>query len=345
MNEAQSDPITRPNSTLNRLPALAGLRFVNAGLEKNPHPREHYSRQFSVTPERQTPESQRTPHITLPDPDPVEILEEIKGWAADEAKRLEKYYAGRVLLRKEEPEQYGIFGEDPEYWESQISHWRVEYNKLTEEYDRRKRLEVEGKVHEGFAQALLLSPIPSPSPPPSDGILQATAHGIKKHIPTATRPSKKPVIKSPSQHHKKRSPQMSELTPADSRNGIPNSSERQKYGQLVKKQDTDEEHLAPASVDRRPGRQLIDPMRKHRPGTVSSGAPKQKNTSRSLKTTTKIAKSQKKVRSQTPRVLPWTLRSRDAISYRETGTRAAWKKKRRPGKGKALKRMHRLPKE
>ena len=333
MTESQLDPITRPNSTVGRLPALAQLHFVNAGLEKNSHPREHYSPQFSVTPERQTPESQRTPHITWPDLDPVEVLEEVKGWAADEAKRLEQFYAGRVLLRKEEPEQYGIFGKDTKYWESQIIHWRKKYEKLAAEHDRRKQLEAEGKVHEGFAQALLLSPTQSPSPPPSDGVLRATTDGAKEHEPTATR---KPVAKSPLRPHKKR--QLSQLTLGESPNSISKASKRRKYGETEKEQDMEEKILAPASLDKRRGRQPIGPIPKHSPNFVFNGAPGlRKNTSRDLKSTTKIAKRQNKVRSRAPRVLPWTLRSRDAISYREAGTRAASKTNRRPGRGKALK--------
>ena len=333
MTESQLDPITRPNSTVGRLPALAQLHFVNAGLENNSHPREHYSRQFSVTPERQTPESQQTPHITRPDLDPVEVLEEVKGWAADEAKRLEQFYAGRVLLRKEEPEQYGIFGKDLKYWESQIEHWRSKYEKLAAEHDRRKQLEAEGKIHEGFAQALLLSPTQSPSPPPPDGILRATADGVKEHKPTATR---KPVAKSPLQPHKKR--QLSRLTSGESPNSISKASEKRKYRETEKEQDMGEETWAPASLDKRARRQPIGPISKHSPDLVSNGAPGlRKNASRDLKFTTKIAKRQKKGRSRAPRVLPWTLRSRDAISYRETGTRAASKNNRRPDKGKALK--------
>ncbi|CAF9919814.1 MAG: hypothetical protein ALECFALPRED_001310 [Alectoria fallacina] len=204
MTESQPDPISRPNSALAGPPHLAQLRFVNARLEKNPHPREDYSRQFS--PDRQTPESQRTPFIPWPDIDPIEDLKEAKAWAAEEAKRLEQFYAGRVLLRKEEPEKYGIFGEDPEYWDSQTSHWKFEYEKLAEEYDRRKQLEAQGNANEEYAEALLLSPIQSSSSSPSDGISRATAAGIDKHKPAAIRPSRQTFTKSPSQHLKKRSP-------------------------------------------------------------------------------------------------------------------------------------------
>ena len=332
MTEASPDPITRPNSTVGRLRHFAQLHFVNAGLEKNPHPREHYDRQFSVTPERQTPESQRTPLITWSEPDPTEELEEAKDWAAKEAKRLENFYAGRLLLRKEEPERYGIFAEDPDYWYSQKSHWKTEYEKLAGEYDRRKQLEAEGKVREGFAQALLLSPIQSQSPPPHHSVLRATAAGIKKHKPTAVRPSRQPFTATPSSGDRlKRSRYLSQLNPEDSPKKTARASKRLKHKAKEKEQDAEEETIA----------QITDPTPKIRPNRVTKSAP------RSRKSTTKVSKTKNnKARRQgtlqsvvpsAPRVLPWTLRSMDAISYRETGTRAASKKKRRSGRRRALK--------
>lgn len=332
MNEASPDPITRLNSPLEGWPALAQLHFVNAGLEKNPHPREHYERQFSVTPERQTPESQRTPLITWPEIDLVEELEEAKGWAAIEAERLGKFYPGRSLLRKEEPERYGIFAEDPDYWYSQKSHWKDEYEKLAEEYDRRKQLEAQGKVHEGFAQALLLSPIQSPSPPPPDSILRATAARIKKHRPTATRLSKQPITTSPSSRYRlKRSPQQSKLNPGDKPRTIARASKRLKYKRKEKQKDVEEEIIA----------QTIDPTLKPRPNRVTKRASRpRKNTSKVSKTTNNKARKPGRLRSRdpgAPRVLPWTLRSMDTISYRETGTRVGSKKTRRSGRGRALK--------
>ena len=333
MTEAEPGPISRPNSTLGILPPLAQLRFVNAGLEKNSYPREHYSRQFSVTPDRQTPQSQRTPLITWPDADPIEELREAKAWAVKEAKLLERFHAGRVILRKEEPEQYGIFGGDPEYWDSQTSHWKTQYEKLARVYDRRKQLEAEGRAVNGYAQSLFLSPIQSPSPPQSDGVLLATAAGIKKRKPTATRPSKQPIKKTSSQKRENRSPQLSQLTPKNS----PNSSSKasRKHTETAKEQDVPEGNSIQASFGTRPPRQMTDPIPKDRPHLVTESALGPRiNTSRVSKTTTKKTRRQKNIHlrgPQAPHVLPWTLRSRDAISYRETGTRAASKKKRRPG--------------
>lgn len=337
MTEAQPDPITRPNSALAGPPAIAQLHFVNAALKKNRHPRSHYSRQFSVTPERQTPESQRTPVITWSDPDPLEELREVKSWAADQAKLLEKFYAGRVLLRKEEPEKYGIFGEDPEYWESQISHWKLEYEKLAQEHDRRKRLEAEGRAIEGYAQALLLSPVQSPSPPPPDGTLQATTAGIKKDKPAATRLYQQHATRSPSRHRQKRSSQLPQPTAEDSLQSTSEASKVRENRETEKEQDVEEKGLA----------QMTDPVTKHRPDLVTKNVSRsRKNNSSVSKTTTRTARTQKNMRPmvpKAPRALPWTLRSRDAISYRETGTRVASAKKRRPRRGKPFEGVRRFP--
>lgn len=331
MTEASPDPITRPNSTRGRLPLILQLRFVNAGLEKNPHPRKHYERQFSITPERQTPESQQTPLIVWTEPDPIEELEDAKARARDEAERLEKFYAGRLLLREEEPERYGIFGEDPEYWCSQIDHWESEYEKLAKEYDRRKQLEAEGKVHEGFAQALLFSPIQSPSPSPPNGLLGATATGIKKYRPTAVRPSKQAVTTSSSQRRLKRLPQLSPLTLEDKPSIITRASRRLKYTGKEKKQDVEKESIV----------QRTDPTPKTRQHRVTKRARRpRKNTSKVSKTPNNKVIRQGILWPRSPwapRVLPWTLRSMKSISYRETGTRVGSKKKRPSGGGRASK--------
>lgn len=330
MIEAHPDLISCPNSAGDRLPHFPQLRFVNAGLEKNPHPREHYERQFS--PDRQTPESQRTPLITWPEPDPIEELKEAKAWAADQAKRLGKFYAGRLLLRKEEPERYGIFGENTEYWDSQTSHWKTEYEKLAEEYDRRKKLEADGKVNEGFAQALLLSPIQSPSPPPPNSILRATAAEIKKHKPSVVGPSRQPVTdRRSSRERVKRSPYLSQLNPEDKPKILVRVSKRLQQKGKEKEPGAEEETIA----------QTTNPAPKTRPNRATKSAPRpRKNTPRVSKTMNNKMRRRGELRSvgpPAPRVLPWTLRSMDAISYGETGTRAASKKKRRSGRERALK--------
>ena len=306
MTEAQSDPITRPNSAVDLPPFIAQLSSVNARLDKNSFPREHYDRQFSVTPERQTPESQRTPRITWPEPDPVEELEEAKEWAAKEAKRLENFYAGRLLLKKEEPERYGIFGEDTEYWYSQKAHWKSEYEKLEKEYNRRKQWEAEGKATDGWAQSMLLSPIKASPPPQSDGILLATSAGLDQMRPTAIRASQQLVSESRSPNRGKESSQPSLLTSNDGPNNIPMAPGKRKHTERTDTHDL-------KGIRRKP-----------------HGS--QRENSRVTKTTTKKARRDKRLDFpdvEPPRGLPWTLRSRSAISYLETGTRVSSGRKRR----------------
>ncbi|MCJ1459109.1 hypothetical protein MMC28_009486 [Mycoblastus sanguinarius] len=169
MPGSDTDPISRPNSANDGLPVLVQLQLVDTELEKNPLPRTDFGRHFSLTPERHTPESQRTPVLNTPsDLDPAEELRDAKAWAAQEAKSLQRFYLGRELLREEEPEQHGIFSEDPYYWRCQARHWLSETYKHVNEFETRKLSEQRGDSKEGYARTLLISPIQSPSPPPSN---------------------------------------------------------------------------------------------------------------------------------------------------------------------------------
>ncbi|KAM0805827.1 hypothetical protein BDR22DRAFT_829420 [Usnea florida] len=307
MTESQPDPITRPNSALSVWPFLAQLHLVNAGLERKPYPREHYSRQFSVTPERQTPESQRTPSIAWTEPDRVAELKEAKECAANEANRLGKFFAGRLLLKKEEPERYGFFGEDTEYWDSQTAHWKSEYERLEKEYNRRRQWEAEGRATDGWAQSMLLSPIKASPRPPSDGILLATSAGLEKKRPTSIRASQQPVSEGHSPNRGKESSQLSLLTFKDGPNNVPLAPGKRKHTERTDTHDL-------RGIKRKPH----GSQREH---------------SRVTKTTTKKARRDKRLDFpdvEAPRSLPWTLRSRRTISYRETGTRMTSRKKRRP---------------
>ena len=306
MTEAPSDPITRPSSALDLPPFFAQLPLVNARLDKNPCPREHYSRQFSVTPERQTPESQRTPRIIWPEADPIAELKEAKEWATNEAKRLGKFYAGRLLLKKEEPERYGIFGEDTEYWDSQTAHWKSEREKLEKEYSRRRQREAEGKAADGWAESLFLSPIQASPPAPPDGTLLATAAGIREKRDSATRSHQPLVSTSQSPRRGKGSSQLSQLIPKDDTNTIPMATGKRKHTERTDTHDL-------RGIRRKPHRS-------------------QRETSRVTKTTTKKARREKRLDfpdTEAPRGLPWALRPRRAISYCETGTRVSSGRKRR----------------
>lgn len=144
------------------MPVMVQLHLVNAALEKNPQPREDFYRQYSVTPERRTPEGERTP--PPPTYSPAEILRSSKAYAAKVAKGLKQFHAGRVMLRKEEAGQYGVLEEDPDYWASKIDHWHDEGWRLMKEMGRRKKLELKGEAKEGYALTMLSSPLQSNLP-------------------------------------------------------------------------------------------------------------------------------------------------------------------------------------
>ena len=330
MSDSDYEPISQPNSTINGFPSFCQVQLVTKGLEKNPFPREDFYRQFSVTPERQTPESQRTPHWSIPDP---EDYREAAEGAEEAAESLKRFYGGRVLLR-EDPDGSMICGHDSAHWRSKATGWLDEIQRLQELYEKRIEQEQRGEAEKGHAQALFSSPLQSPSPPHSDCTLLANVAGIKKRKPAAARSFQQVVTKSPSHHPKKRS-QLPQLTPDDNPNSISKAPKRRKHTVVAKGQEVEQKSSTQASFGTRPPRQMTDPIPKDRPHLVTESALGPRiNTSRVSKTTTKKMRRQKKMHlrgPQAPRVLPWTLRSRDAISYRETGTRAASKKKRRPG--------------
>ena len=333
MNEPQlQDPVSRPNSALDGWPYIIQLRFVNARLEKNALPREHFDRQFSVTPDRQTPESQQTPLIALPLPNPVEELEKAKFWAAKEAERLREFYAGRVILRKEEPERYGIFGKDPDYWYSQKSHWETEYEKMVVEFDKRKQLEAEGRAVHGYADALLSSPIQSPSAPASDDIiLPDGAPGKKAPTPDIISLPEEPTVKvrlAPS----KKVPHPQQPTPDYSSDSVLKARKSRKNPHAkLKGWENEKTSFDGTKSGKTQRRKMPDHKPTLKPDTVTQSAkqPRQRHWKIS-KANAKgwLAKGTNKPREpRAARSLPWDLRPRDAISYRERGTRAVKKQK------------------
>lgn len=276
MTDAQLDPISRPNSALAGPPAIIQLHFVNARLEKNFQPREHFDRQFSVTPERQTPESQQTPLIAWPDIDPIEEVRKVKEWAANAAKPLAQFYAGRVLLQKEEPEKYGIFGEDIEYWESQISHWNFEYKKLSGQYERRKQLEVEGKAVAGYAQALLLSPLQSPSAPASNDIRQIRAPRKEKKKPANVRIVKESVAESQPGALKRRPHPQHPTTNHSSDSNTRVTKGRKRSHAELDGQENEDRSFDKSRLRKRTRKQMLDPTPTHqrlKPGNRSKMNP------------------------------------------------------------------------
>ena len=181
------DDIEEEEEELRSLPcsapeAKAGLRtfvqlyLVNDGLEKNPVPREDFYRQYSETSEPQTPTDEPiTPPLTY-----EESLQESKDLAARVAKGIKQFYEGRVLLRREEAEQQEDLEQDLNYWNSKIKQWRDFVWPLLLEVEKRKRKELDGEAEEGYAEAMLLSPVQPPSAAPLDCGSQSPARPAKE---------------------------------------------------------------------------------------------------------------------------------------------------------------------
>ena len=341
MSDSDYEPISRPSSAINdAFSNFCQVSLINEALEKNPHPRQDYYRQFSVTPERQTPESQRTPW--WPTPDPQEYKAAI-GEAQKAKDSLARFYAGRLIL-KDDPEDSIIYGCDPPHWRSKAKEWTDEVHKLQKQYETRIQQERRRKAKKGYAQALLLSPLHSP--PLSGGRLPrvirllkipaAKNNEIRKQI--STRPSKSGT-----------NPSQGKSQPTAVHNTTSNLRTSQKRTR-TEVETNEEETLDQTSCTKRQRREVTTVSRKQEPVSVS------KSTRGLPKSTSKISKSKatgglkrKKLGSKgkesrpkekkpalvapvTQRNLPWNLRSRGVTSDREIGMGTAFHNRRRPGK-------------
>ena len=170
-------PCSAPEAKVG-LPTIVQLDLVDEGLKRNPEPREDFYRQYSVSPDPQT--------IREID------LQDGKDFAAMVAKGLKKFYAGRVLLRREEAEQHGNLEQDPDYWISKAERWRETGTDCLQEWRKRKKKERKGKAEKGYADALFLSPAQSLSPGPSGRVPYETTQHSK---PFAAISSGSPDIK------------------------------------------------------------------------------------------------------------------------------------------------------
>ena len=318
------------------IPVMVQLHLVNAGLEKNSHPREDFYREYSVTPERRTPEAERTP--PPPTYSPGAILKDRKDWAAHAAKGLGQFHAGRVLLRKEEAEQPGVLGEDPEYWSSKAHHWTDEMSNLMREMGKRIKLEQKGEAEEGYALSMLSSPVQLLSPPPSNGSLAEVPPHSKM---TAAVPDELPEIGTSTcspQAHAGQSLGPLQPTPKDNPEDLPTLSKGQKRTR-AEFEDREEESLDLASRTKRPRREVATARQKQETG------PSIKSTQSTGKETLMISRINAKPRpkrknqsetSLTQRSLPWDLRSRHVRPHSENGEGTTAGKRDRRGKDKAF---------
>ena len=302
------DPISRPNSAFDGIPGCQ-LQLVDEALERNPHRREDFYREFSVTPERQTPESQRTPN--WPRSDPEEIRE-----AADAAweatKSLKRFYTGRVLL-KNDPDASMICGYTTAYWQSKTKEWLNEVQRLEEQYEQRLDQEQNSGAHQGYAEALLLSP--PPSSPAADGISRTPIPNTKKREPAVPRISLNPTTVTPPQLPKIPL-DLQQPTPNDSSETINESRKRSRGG--FARGDEDGKSLNQTTPKKREQRMKPGPPPRHKSDLVAiSTRQVRTKTWRVSKANVKEASQRKKLSSvvtQTPRSLPWSLRSRADMS-------------------------------
>lgn len=314
MDTLDAEPVSLPRSNEEAawgLPPIVRLHLVNAALEKTPFPREDFYRQYSVTPERQTPEAERTP--PPPPYSPGKNLAQEKAFAAGVASSVREYHAGRVKLRKEEAEQEGVPEESPEYWMSKAYKWQGDLWRLMVEMGTRKSQELNGEAEEGYAQAMLLSPLQSPSPPPSNGSFPVGAHNSK------TGNSIDELQKISSQPHAVPMQKPLQPTPEHSPDHLPTPARGQKRTR-TEIANYQEKVSDPTSRIKKQRRELpISQHEQESTHTVEHIQDVGNYTSKigRIKVREKRKRS-KLVAPMAQRRLPWKLRSRNAKLYRET---------------------------
>ena len=320
MDEFEDEPRSLPCSAeeAKYMPVMVQLHLVDAALGKDSRPREDFYRQYSVTPERQTPEEERTPPPPIYSRGALAKLE--KEWALSVAKALKQFYAGRVLIRKFEAEQPGVLAEDPEYWSSKASEWQDEGWRLLVEIGGREQMELNGEAEEGYALEMLASPLQPRLPSSDDEFSQVATNLHKDTIPSSdllsndTRPSQLHAEAShePSQtasNHNPNSPARSlkvrkrAVADANSR-GQENSDQirrTKRQPRAIIAADHKQEPVPTTETAREPGRNVSKASR-----ASAKARPRRKNVSKF---------------SSAPRSLPWKLRSRGTLSNRQTGVK------------------------
>ena len=232
----QSLPCSAPEAKAG-LPPFVQLYLVDEALRRNPEPREDFYRQYSITPERQTP--------------PAVILQEAKDFAANVAEGLKKFHAGRVLLRKEEAEQHGDLEQDPDYWISKAYRWRGHGSSFLRELRKRRKKERKKEAEEGYANALFLSPAQSLSPATSDRVPSEITQQSK---PFAGISSGSPEINMhPSQPLAKTSQESLEFTPGYNRDDPPTlpKGRKRKHSEVEDQEQKTLEHTCRTKRQRR----------------------------------------------------------------------------------------------
>lgn len=305
---------------------IVQLYLVDEALKKSPLPREDFYAQYPVTPERQTPEDQRTPPPRKYTHE--ESLQISKDWATGVAEGLRQFHAGRVMLRREEAEQHRDLEQDPDHWDSKAKQWQDFGWRLIKELGKRKRKELKGEAKEGYAQAMLLSPAQSPSPAPLDIGLQKVTQQSK---PLVTLSDESPEIN-------RRPSSQEPLQSTPQHNGGSHATLTKGHKRTRKEYEDQEQSLEHTKRNKRQRREMATTQQKQEPVPVT------KSTQGTRIATPRVRKNEAhaepKVDDPSPNPRPpqpkisWELRPRKKISYRETGSRTIVKHKGHQGKRK-----------
>ena len=252
--ELRSLPCSAPEAKAGLRPFVQ-LYLVDEGLKRNPVPREDFYRRYSDTQEPQTPKDEPiTPY--------EERLQESKDLAAKVAKGLKQFHKGRVLLRREEAEQHEGLEQDLDYWDSKIQQWRDFAWPLLLEVGKRKRKELNGGAEEGYAEAMLLSPVQSPSPTPLDrGLLDVTQQS-KPPTPKSNRSPE--ICMHPSQPPRRPLKEGSRITPGYNNNDLPalRKGQKRKHSKI---EDQEQKSLEATCGTKRPRRGVATTQQKQEP--------------------------------------------------------------------------------
>ena len=318
MDGLEDEPRSLPCSAeeAKYMPVMVQLHLVDAALGTDSRPREDFYRQYSVTPERQTPEEERTPPPPIYSRGALAKLE--KEWALSVAEALKQFYAGRVMIRKFEAEQHGLLEEDPEFWSSKASEWQDEGWRLMVKMGRREQLELNGEAEEGYALEMFASPLQSPYLPSSDDDLPHVATDLHK----ATNPGSDLLSMDtrPSQLHAEASHEPSHSAPNHNPDSLSRSTKGRKRT-LADDNSHEQESSDQIRHTKRQPRAIL--AAKHKQEPIPSTKPR-RNPRRNVP---KISRTNAKARprrnniaktSSAPRSLPWNLRSRSTTSNRQT---------------------------
>lgn len=210
------------------------------------------------------------------------------------------------------------------------------------ELGKRKKRELKGEAEEGYAQAMLLSPLQSPSPPTFNANLPEIAQHLK--TTTATSDCLPKISTRPSQRHAGLSHGLLRTTRENSPDNLPTPTKDRKRTRTEVEGDEENSVNQPCPTKRQ-RREIATTQQKQQPVSATKGARGQGKTPPGFSVSRTMEAPNRKYLpiSLAQCALPWKLRSRNVTSYRETGTRTTNNNRARQGKKSAHPRKSRLP--